>query len=117
VIVVFLGFLLSQLCFFILQPECVSTSIISSASASKSFGTVKTIDTTASRQPDIVIGARSHVVPSSFESSDAVMKRRRKKPTTVELEFPTTAKFPPQYTSEQLGVLAEQLPGQGCLDK
>lgn len=115
--VVFVGFMLAQLSFFILQPECVAnryaattsttTSSTSISSASYFSHTVKTTLDSAPKS-EFVIGTRSDV------RSDV---RISKSPTMTETpEFPTTAKFPPQCTSDQFGVLAKQLSSEGCLE-
>jgi len=115
VFIVFVGIVLAHFCLFILQPECITKKYIAptataSASmhisrASNSSGTVATLDTAPKSK--FVIG-----VISSTINSEPPAKEKLPPPL-----FPATAKFPPQCTSEQLDVLAQQLPAEGCVEK
>ena len=124
--IVFVGFMLAQLCIVILQPECIHRGI-SSASNSTDISArqsmiitpsqpkvVSEVQSTSTRAPDsaasksgIILGARSNVAASQTQPPTI--------PASTLPEFPTTAKFPPQCSSEQLEALSQQLPAEGCL--
>ena len=106
--VVLLGFCLSQLWIFAVQPECMSIELTASIAnvveksppdpPQEPMKVQKASAKTPQAQHGVVLGA---LTPP-------------KEPPKEELEFPPTAKFPPQCTASQYESLAQQLPPERC---
>ena len=126
VFVVFVGYMLAHLCLFILHPECINeehfkentTATIAAATTGIGSATAKTTVASATisssfdstPKPELVLGATS-------ATRDISLPETTRKSKKVDFLFPVTAKFPPNCTLEQLGVVSKQLPPEGCVKR
>ena len=125
IVIVGVGIGLAHLFFYIFQPSCVTNhhnynNELTAAAFAKVSPTTTTTTTTAGtndassssssnkNKPDDAI-QNTIDIPTSSELKEPILKV--KKPIS---QFPDSAKFPVQCTTEQLDILKQQLPAKGC---
>ena len=124
IVIVGVGIGLAHLSFYIFQPSCVTNHHnynheLTAAAFAKVSPTTTTTTTAGTNdassssssnksKPDDAIQDTIDI-PASSELKEPILKV--KKPIS---QFPDSAKFPAQCTTEQLDILTQQLPAKGC---
>ncbi len=105
--VVLLGFSLSQIWIFAFQPDCMSTELAAATSV---------VVEPPPKEPVKVQKAADITTPQNKGGIVLGSLTPPKEPPKPKIEFPPTAKFPPQCTPSQFEILAKQLPPENCLE-